>query len=145
MIRFFFVLAMVVGSTAISIAKVGKEGGPIILDVNQVKYQYLSYDGALTASCKHVLENLENPYDWTVKCTDQKGGDHRFNVHLAVSRFRHPAPPEVTYEVLYWVNGNGASSLYDFKKDGELMKISSGQSVTGEDAELRLDLNLGSR
>jgi hypothetical protein len=112
---------------------------------NDVRYTYESFDGAQFMNCSHTHQNEENPYDWTVKCADAKGVEKRFTVHLAVSRFHHSTKPEVTYEVLYWVNGNGASSLYDFNQDGMLVSIESGQSLIGEDAELRLHLKLATQ
>ncbi len=112
---------------------------------NDVRYTYESFDGAEFMACSHTLQTEENPYDWTVKCAGEKGVEKRFTVHLAVSRFQHSTKPEVTYEVLYWVNGNGASSLYDFNQDGMLVNIESGQSLIGEDAELRLHLKLATQ
>ncbi|NDF14442.1 hypothetical protein EB061_03865 [bacterium] len=109
---------------------------------DRMSFLFESFDGAERMKCRHVLEREDNPYDWTVKCDSGKGHARKFTVHLAVSRYRHPSPPEVTYEVLYWVDGNGATSLYDFDTDGGLRTINSNQSVTGEEAGLRMVLRL---
>jgi hypothetical protein len=109
---------------------------------DRMSFLFETFDGADRMKCKHFLEREDNPYDWTVKCENGKGRFRKFTVHLAVSRYRHPAPPEVTYEVLYWVDGNGATSLYDFDTDGGLRTINANQSIQGEESGLRMVLRL---
>ena len=137
---FGWILVGMVFGPAISPAGVRKEA--VSPRQDRMSFVYESFDGAERLQCKHVLEREDNPYDWTVKCDRGQGRFRKFTVHLAVSRYRHPTPPEVTYEVLYWVDGNGASSLYDFNTDGELKTVNSSQSVTGEEAGLRMVLRL---
>ena len=113
---------------------------PVRISNERMSFLYETFDGTDRMKCRHFLEREDNPYDWTVKCENGKGRFRKFTVHLAVSRYRHPAPPEVTYEVLYWVDGNGATSFYDFDTDGALRTINANQSVTGEEAGLRMVL-----
>jgi hypothetical protein len=118
----------------------GKE--TVTLKNDRMSFLFETFDGTDRMKCRHFLEREDNPYDWTVKCENGKGRFRKFTVHLAVSRYRHPAPPEVTYEVLYWVDGNGATSLYDFDTDGVLRTINANQSITGEESGLRMVLRL---
>lgn len=109
---------------------------------NLVSFHYESYDGVATAACSHAVSNPQNPYDLTVKCSDGKSVKKEFLVHLALSRYRHQTAPRVTYELLYWVNGNGATSWYHFDEETNLNKVESAQSITGEDASLKLSITL---
>jgi hypothetical protein len=126
--------------TVLAAPRSSKEGVRVASD--RMSFLFETFDGADRMKCRHFLEREDNPYDWSVKCENGKGRFRKFTVHLAVSRYRHPAPPEVTYEVLYWVDGNGATSLYDFNTDGELRTINSNQSITGEESGLRMVLRL---
>ncbi len=123
-----------------SALRVAKES--VRLSNDRMSFLFETFDGGDRMKCRHFLEREDNPYDWTVKCENGKGRFRKFTVHLAVSRYRHPSPPEVTYEVLYWVDGNGATSLYDFDTDGVLRTINANQSITGEESGLRMVLRL---
>jgi hypothetical protein len=123
-------------------AHAGSVKDTVKISNERMSFLFETFDGSDRMKCRHFLEREDNPYDWTVKCENGKGRFRKFTVHLAVSRYRHPSPPEVTYEVLYWVDGNGATSLYDFNTDGGLRTINANQSITGEESGLRMVLRL---
>jgi hypothetical protein len=135
------VLSFLLGSASAG-AAVSSMKEPVRILNERMSFLYETFDGTDRMKCRHFLEREDNPYDWTVKCENGKGRFRKFTVHLAVSRYRHPAPPEVTYEVLYWVDGNGATSLYDFDTDGALRTINANQSIAGEESGLRMVLRL---
>ncbi len=109
---------------------------------NLVTFKLESFDGNQFYNCVHAVANPNNPYDLSVKCSDKKGNQKQFIVHLALSRYRHQTAPKVSYELLYWVDGNGASSWYHFDEETKLMKTESSQSIPGLDAALKLSITL---
>jgi hypothetical protein len=109
---------------------------------SQMSFTYEPYGEGPTQACIHQVVSAQNPMDWKVKCPMGSSATREFTAHVVVSKYVRAAEPRVSYEVLYWVNGEGASTLYNFKNDGELMSISSGQSVDGGTAGLRLNLIL---
>ena len=118
-------------------------GKPAIL-TNEMEFIYEPYESGPSVNCTHFISDASNPYDHTVKCVEEKGVTHEFTAHLALSRYIHPSSPEMSYELLYWVNNNGATTWFNFDKAASLVNIESSQSITGEEAGLRLKLNLNS-
>lgn len=112
------------------------------INANTVSFQFESFDGLASIPCFHVIINPSNPYDLAVTCTDGKKITKKFTAHLALSRYRHPTAPKVTYELVYWVNGNGATTWNHFEEETKLMKVESSQSITGEEAALKLGITL---
>jgi hypothetical protein len=113
----------------------------IALLAAQLIFIYEPYESA-SAPCTHSIVSQSNPYDHRVICTDEKGLKHEFVAHVALSKYTHPTPPRVSYELLYWVNDNGASTIFNFEKDTALMSLESSQSIIGESAGLRLKIKL---
>ena len=109
---------------------------------NDVQFIYEPYDRGSAGTCSHSIANANDPYDLTVSCIDGKGITHVFSVHLALSSYTHPTPPELSYELLYWVNDNGATTWFNFEKATALMSLESSQSLVGESAGLRLKIKL---
>ncbi len=105
---------------------------------NKVRFVYEPYEAAAT-ECVHQT-SASNPYDLDVDCSD-KTVARKFTVHLALSKYTHPTPPRVSYELLYWVNGNGATTWFHLKDESALMMLESSQNVSG-DAGLRLRVTL---
>ena len=106
---------------------------------NEIRFVYEPYDaGAM--SCTHRKSD-SNPYDLDVVCSD-KTVTKKFSVHLALSKYTHPTPPTVSYELLYWVNGNGATTWFHLRDESALMMLESSQSITGEEAGLRIQIIL---
>lgn len=115
--------------------------GKAALLSNQIDFVYEPYESA-AASCTHALASENSPYDHQVICTDEKGMKHTFIAHLALNKYTHPTAPRVSYELLYWVNDNGATTWFNFEKDTALMSMESSQSLIGESAGLRLKIKL---
>lgn len=108
---------------------------------NQIQFIYEPYDSA-SSNCTHQLASTANPYDHEVTCIDSNKIKHSFVVHLALSKYTHPTPPRISYELLYWVNDNGATTWFHLEKESNLMMLESSQSLIGEPSGLRLKINL---
>lgn len=108
---------------------------------NQIQFVYEPYESA-ASSCTHKMASNNSPYDHEVTCIDEKNSKHSFIVHLALNKYTHPTPPRVSYELLYWVNDNGATTWFHLEKDSALMNLESSQSLIGEASGLRLKIKL---
>jgi hypothetical protein len=135
---FTLILFTSISAFALKPSFVGKPA----LHADQVQFVYEPYDDGASAPCIHTVSNPDNPYDLTVKCTDSKGLTHAFTAHLALSTYTHPTAPEISYELMYWVNDNGATTWFNFEKATKLMTLESSQSLPSEAAGLRLKITL---
>lgn len=106
---------------------------------NQIRFVYEPYESGSVA-CSHKA-SASNPYDLDIVCAD-KSVTKKFTVHLALSKYTHPTPPTVSYELLYWVNGNGATTWFHLRDESALMMLESSQSINNESASLRIQIKL---
>jgi hypothetical protein len=119
------------------------------ITADQLRFTYQGYDNGLYFHCQPTIEN-EIGHDWRVQCADEtKKLTKSFLVHLWVTRYDHAQAPRVTYELLYWVKGQGSSSgsstWFHLKDYSALEALTVGQSVDGDTAGLYLDLSLNKR
>jgi hypothetical protein len=109
----------------------------LTLKQNQVRFIYEPFEEGPAVACQHQAVSETNPYDLKVICQN-----HEYTVHLMLNRYTHPNAPKMSYELLYWVNNEGATSWYHFTEATQLSSLESSQSVPGGVAGLRLKINL---
>jgi hypothetical protein len=112
-----------------------------LLNQNQITFIYEPFEGAPPISCTHKIKNENNPYDLQVTCEDEKQ-KKEFIVHLALSQYRRDHQPKTSFELLYWVDSNGATTWFHLDQATNLQFLESSQSITDEMAALRLKIKL---
>lgn len=113
------------------------------IDPFDLKLAYESFDGTTNYPCKASFTYPENPYDFTVKCYNEGGKEMKsLSLHLAVTRYQRTFVPRTQYEILYWVNQEGATTWLKFDEIVHMQNFSTSQSVVGEAAGLSLKLKL---
>ena len=110
-----------------------------------LKFEYGSFEGDWKYSCKSTLAYENSPYDYKVRCYDGPHVVRTFDVHLALSVYHVTAPDRTSIEVLYWVNGDGATSWMHLDGSSKMNRFQSSQSIRGEAAALRLEIDLRER
>lgn len=98
---------------------------------------YRADEGDWSYPCKAEFLYPNNPYDFKVRCQNRT-----FTVHLAITKLTRSATPQQRYEILYWVNGDGATSWLTFEKESPLIHYTASQSIRGEPASLLLEIAL---
>ena len=109
---------------------------------SQLEFHYEDYDGGFNYGCKSELAGADNPYDFSVKCFEKQILKRTFNVHLALTVYRKAVAPKTKVEILYWVNGEGATSWLTFDDAITLQEFESSQSLKNESSDLRMKINL---
>ena len=126
-------------SSAAPIPTVSKR---IELTPRNISLSYQNFEGTAIYACKSAFTYTDNPYDFTVTCTDENKTSRKYAVHLAVSRYTFSSVPRTKYEILYWVNQEGATTWLSFKESVNLSQIDASQTISGDNAELHLTINL---
>lgn len=115
-----------------------------ILEIDPISLvlNYEDFDGSFNYSCKATSVSPENPYDYTVRCFDGADLIRTLNIHLIITRYLKPVAPRTWYEILYWVNGEGATSWLYFDEITQMSRYQASQSIAGESAALRVRIKL---
>ena len=139
-----FVLLVFMSAGIVSLPVWGATQQPLrlALDPIALSFKLQSFEGDWTHPCKAELQNPENPYDFRVRCYEGTALVRTLDVHLAISIYRKSSPPMTSIELLYWVNGEGATSWVHLEDRTNLKVIESSQSLTGEPVTLRLKATL---
>lgn len=98
---------------------------------------YRADEGDWSYPCEAEFLYPNNPYDFKVRCQNRT-----FTVHLAITHLTRSVAPQQRYEILYWVNGDGATSWLTFEKESPLIHYTASQSIRGEPASLLLEIAL---
>lgn len=112
------------------------------IDPTSLVLNYEDFDGAFNHPCKASFASPENPYDFKVRCYEGAHLVRTLNVHLIITRYVKPIEPRIQYEILYWVNGEGATSWLGFNEGAKMSHFQSSQSIAGESSALRVRLKL---
>jgi hypothetical protein len=102
-----------------------------------LKLAYQPDDGETGVPCRAEFLYPDNPYDFKVRCQNRT-----FAVHLAITKLTRSVTPQQRYEILYWVNGEGATSWLTFQNESPLVHYQASQSIKGEPAALMLELSV---
>lgn len=121
---------------------------PKTLTPERLKFSYKTFEGDKDLKCFHEYAD-EFKFDWNVTCKDTESFYKIFRVHLSLSQYSHPTPPQTTYEVLYWVtdrttnhiSGNGTSFWLNLKNKSDFHGLTMSQSVDADTAGLYLEIS----
>lgn len=117
--------------------------GDLKIQPSDLKLKYQAYDGAFTLPCTAEFLSPASPYDFKVRCDDDKEAvSHDFVVHLAISMYARTVAPKLRVEILYWVDGEGATSWLSFAEPNALAGYEASQKIKGEESSLFLELDL---
>ena len=105
---------------------------------SDLKIIYEDQEGAWSYPCKAEYTQQEDPYDFTVKCYNGKVMVKQLSAHVAYSVYHFNYAPKTRIEILYWVNGEGATSWLMFDEIINMTEYQGSQSVAGEPTALRL-------
>jgi hypothetical protein len=111
-------------------------------DPFDLKLTYEDYEGSFNHPCKAEIAYPDNPYDFKVKCYNGEKLIRSFSLHLAITRYERAQTPRTQYEILFWVNGEGATSWLRFNELTKMQHFTSSQSIAREAATLRMKLDL---
>ena len=114
--------------------------GELKIKPDELKLTYQSYEEGFTYPCKAEFALPEDPYDFKVSCFDGQTLKRIFNVHLAITMTSRTVAPKMRMEILYWVNGDGATSWMSFQEASPMVIYEASQSVKDESASLLLEL-----
>lgn len=103
---------------------------------------YEAFDGSFSYPCKAEYSYPDNPYDYTVKCFDGSKFIRAIDLHLSITRYELSSSPRTKYEILFWVEHEGATSWLNFDDVIEMQYYESSQSIKDEPSALRMKVNL---
>lgn len=112
------------------------------IDPTSLVLNYEDFDGSFNYPCKATLTSPGNPFDFTVRCFDGSKLVRTLSAHLIITRYAKPVEPRTQYEILYWVNGEGATSWLGYNEGTVMSHFQSSQSIAGESSALRVRLKL---
>jgi len=115
---------------------------PLEIAPSDLTINYEDFDGSFNYPCKATRISEENPYDLKVSCYDGPKLVRTLSVHLIISRYVKPVAPRTWYEILYWVNNEGATSWMKFDDVIQMRSYQASQSLAGESSALRLKVSL---
>lgn len=114
----------------------------LVIAPTALTLNYEDFDGSFNYPCKAARISDENPYDLSVRCYDGEKLIRTFSIHLIISRYEKPVEPRTKYEILYWVNNEGATSWLSFNEVIRMSGYQASQSIAGETSALRLKVSL---
>lgn len=117
----------------------------------KLRFRYEGFDSGLVMTCRHEIENAASQ-DWKVFCQDATGRHKReYGVHLWLSAYRHATPPELSYELLYWVTDrtqprvrvyDSTTIWFHLDRISQVSRVQARVGVENDSAGLYLELKI---
>lgn len=120
------------------------------LTPEQLRFEYLLFDGSGSYMCKHFLEDALSQ-DWRIDCLNTDGIIQKsYRVHLWLKAYSRQHEPKLSYELLYWISdlsrspkieGHSTTVWFHLKDPSALSGMRVSLGVDGDLAGLYMDIN----
>ena len=145
-------LALILVLLPLQASEAGTRRPNVLPTASALTFRYTTFDAGSDYACKHFLQDADTQ-DWDVQCFDTKGiVKKHYTVHLWISLYNHPTPPQTSLEILYWLTdlsvpnaaqGSGATTWVNLNPRLDASAINGlqlSQSVDSDTAGLYLTI-----